>query len=391
MPDTPTLCPPAARTGRRRRLWELPAAAHDLLLALSFDTETLRQETARAIGRLHKARCTVGGADVDVLYSIVNDLGRRNAVSEAFQRRLEAAHAATVRRWATLREAAALRQAWSEALQGQALAPSLWALLTHPGSPDLEAGALLDARAWVFRHARSALAARAATQAQSACTTALAAEVASLRKRLAAQQTTSQALLDDARQDAARLRGEVQRWRAACESHPPAAASGRPAPVATAPGLGVPPRPAASTVAVAQVVPAAAPAPQACVSPPPTPGNAPPAATEPAPAAVHGKQVLCVGGMQHAVARYRSHVERLGGRFEHHDGGVEEGLQRLDGRLARADLVVCQAGCVNHEAYRRIKRYCARAGKPCLFLDRPSLARFERALGAAGPHEAARA
>jgi hypothetical protein len=108
-------------------------------------------------------------------------------------------------------------------------------------------------------------------------------------------------------------------------------------------------------------------------------------------ASVSGKQVLCVGGIQHAVARYRSHVERLGGRFEHHDGGIEEGLQRLDGRLERADLVVCQAGCLNHEAYRRVKRHCARTGKPCLFLDRPSLARFERALGPVGPHEPARA
>jgi hypothetical protein len=98
------------------------------------------------------------------------------------------------------------------------------------------------------------------------------------------------------------------------------------------------------------------------------------------PAALQGRQVLCVGGVRHAVARYRSRVERLGARFEHHDGGVEDGLTGLDGRLQRADLVICQAACINHEAYHRIKRHCERTGTPCLYLDRPSLARLDRAL-----------
>jgi len=99
-----------------------------------------------------------------------------------------------------------------------------------------------------------------------------------------------------------------------------------------------------------------------------------------APPAVDGRRVLCVGGIRRAVARYRSAVERLGGGFEHHDGSVEDGVACLEGCLQRADLVICQAGCINHEAYQRIKRHCARTGKPCLYLERPSLARFDRAL-----------
>jgi hypothetical protein len=97
---------------------------------------------------------------------------------------------------------------------------------------------------------------------------------------------------------------------------------------------------------------------------------------------VDGRRVLCVGGIRHAVARYRSRVERLGARFEHHDGGVEDGIGGLDGRLQRADVVICQAACINHEAYHRIKRHCERTGKPCLYLERPSLAQFDRALAA---------
>jgi hypothetical protein len=90
--------------------------------------------------------------------------------------------------------------------------------------------------------------------------------------------------------------------------------------------------------------------------------------------------VLCVGGIRHAVARYRQCIESLGGRFEHHDGGIEDNPHALQGGLGRADLVICQAGCINHAAYHRIKQHCQRSGKPCLYLERASLARFEQAL-----------
>ena len=40
----------------------------------------------------------------------------------------------------------------------------------------------------------------------------------------------------------------------------------------------------------------------------------------------------------------------------------------MDGYLAAADLVICQAGCVSHNAYWRVKELCKRTGKPCLYL-----------------------
>ena len=90
--------------------------------------------------------------------------------------------------------------------------------------------------------------------------------------------------------------------------------------------------------------------------------------------------MLCVGGIQHAVSRYRGRIEQLGGKFDHHDSGIEDNVHALDGRLARAEVVICQAACINHEAYQRVKRHCDRTGKPCLYLERPSLSRLERAL-----------
>ena len=55
----------------------------------------------------------------------------------------------------------------------------------------------------------------------------------------------------------------------------------------------------------------------------------------------------------------------------------------VDAQLAAADLVVCQSGCVNHNAYRRVKEHCKRSRKPCVYLDKPGAGSFARALRAA--------
>jgi len=86
------------------------------------------------------------------------------------------------------------------------------------------------------------------------------------------------------------------------------------------------------------------------------------------PAALDGKCVLCVGGRTGAIDAYRQLIETRGGRFMHHDGGLEENLQRIDAALAAADLVICQAGCISHNAYWRVKEQCKRSGKRCIYM-----------------------
>jgi hypothetical protein len=81
------------------------------------------------------------------------------------------------------------------------------------------------------------------------------------------------------------------------------------------------------------------------------------------------------------VPVYRHLVERTGGRFLHHDGGEEDSPAKLDSTLAAADLVICQTGCISHDAYWRVKDHCKRTGKRCVFVDTPSRAGLERALG----------
>ena len=108
-------------------------------------------------------------------------------------------------------------------------------------------------------------------------------------------------------------------------------------------------------------------------------GNQPPARAL-VPVRLHQKMVLCVGGRSGNIANYREVVERVGGRFAHHDGGVEDNASVLDASLAAADLVICQTGCISHNAYWRVKDFCKRTGKQCVYVENSSTSTLERKL-----------
>ena len=55
-------------------------------------------------------------------------------------------------------------------------------------------------------------------------------------------------------------------------------------------------------------------------------------------------------------------------------------VENLDAVLAAADLVICQTGCISHNAYWRVKDFCKRMGKQCVFVDNPSATSFSRSL-----------
>jgi hypothetical protein len=108
--------------------------------------------------------------------------------------------------------------------------------------------------------------------------------------------------------------------------------------------------------------------------------SADPGEHDPETPALTDRAILCVGGRPASLSLYRLVVERTGGRFLHHDGGDEESVGRLEATLAAADLVICQTGCVSHNAYWRVKDHCKRTGKRCVFVDTPSRSALERAL-----------
>ncbi|MBI3711682.1 MAG: DUF2325 domain-containing protein, partial [Burkholderiales bacterium] len=99
------------------------------------------------------------------------------------------------------------------------------------------------------------------------------------------------------------------------------------------------------------------------------------------------RNVLCVGGRSGNVSSYRDLIERVGGRFIHHDGGMEDNSSLLESSLAAADLVICQTGCISHSAYWRVKEFCKRTGKRCVFVENPSVSSLARGLQQASEEE----
>ncbi|WP_414654799.1 DUF2325 domain-containing protein [Janthinobacterium sp.] len=73
-------------------------------------------------------------------------------------------------------------------------------------------------------------------------------------------------------------------------------------------------------------------------------------------------------------------IEQAGGRFLHHAGGDDgaDDAAALEAGLVAADLVICQTGCVSHDAYWRVHDHCRRTGKQCVLVDQPQAMHFVR-------------
>ena len=98
---------------------------------------------------------------------------------------------------------------------------------------------------------------------------------------------------------------------------------------------------------------------------------------------VHAKAVLCVGqdlGRLQGTNEAQHAIERAGGRFLHHAGTGDDHTagEQLEASLVAADLVICQTGCVSHDAYWRVQDHCRRTGKQCVLVDQPQAMHFVR-------------
>lgn len=56
--------------------------------------------------------------------------------------------------------------------------------------------------------------------------------------------------------------------------------------------------------------------------------------------------------------------------------------------LAAADLVICQTGCLSHDAYWRVQDHCKRTGKACVVVAQPDAVRIVRIHQAGSPEDA---
>ena len=379
---------PQAAGSRRRRLWELPSHAHCPVVGNGLPMASLRRLAGKALGG------TVQGSDHELHCGVVAECGQRNRVTEALQRELDRRYLVPLRQAAACKDTVALGAWWVQQSQGAGLPGALWATLTHARCDHLLEQAVL-AEAHMRQHQMGfadrcdlarldqltddneqlrrevrALQQRLGTlqAAWAAAREAQQAEVVCVRGRLLAREALigqlneeKQAWLSAAPELQTRLylsqqlRQQGERLLAVQRQLTQAQAS------------------ALRWQALAQAAADAQTTVEATAE-----GAVPPAMAEALPV-LGERAVLCVGGRQAAVPIYRQLVEACGGRFLHHDGGVEDKVQRLDHSLAAADLVICQTGCVSHNAYWRVKAHCKRIGKPCVFVERPSAAHIKRA------------
>ncbi len=104
---------------------------------------------------------------------------------------------------------------------------------------------------------------------------------------------------------------------------------------------------------------------------------------------LRGATVLYLGGRAHQTPQLKSLVERAGGRFLHHDGGLEHNAALIPGLVSRADFAVFPVDCVSHDAVAALKRACRQLDKRYVPLRTASLACLLAALAAEQPSPAA--
>lgn len=94
-----------------------------------------------------------------------------------------------------------------------------------------------------------------------------------------------------------------------------------------------------------------------------------------------GRRILYVGG-RNRTPHVRRLIEERNGRFEYHDGGMEESMDRLGTLLKRADAVLFPVNFVSHSALNKVKSLCRSMDKPYFPLRHSGLDSVVTALSA---------
>jgi hypothetical protein len=330
--------------------------------------------------------------DYEVHVGAVSECGQRNRIAEAVQKELERRYAAVVQRFRGARDAAALEALWLAAVASGDVPGPFWAGLSHPHCT-LELQERMCRDLHMIQHQ-----AGAATRADMGRLQALEQANAALERELARLQLRSAAWQAERHAEQEQHGATLMQLRAQLVGRDSVIASQRhqlEALHATIPGLASRERLArqlAQTEQRIHALRADAAAQRSALERQLADARSALAAVASAPATqaaaaqritLHGllaERVLCVGGRTGNVAGYRAVIEEAGAEFLHHDGGLEDNVARLESSMAAADLVICQTACISHSAYWRVKDFCKRHQKRCIFVDNPSVTTLQRAL-----------
>lgn len=388
----------------RRKLWDLARNLHCPVIGTCLDVDELRR-----LARKARARFDAPLSEYDIHVCFVSNAEDKNPLSVATHKALDRKFASHLRSFAPARSMPELAALWDEACASGEVPGALWATLTHPAcdedlrtrvyqevhmlSHQIGAGQRADLQALTSTRAElehlkrdfDALHARTRTQLQERDRRIMELENAlreseTERRRGEGQRQTLQAMVDDLQASTAhqtvlearratahatarllRVEQDRDRLRQAWETKVNARTN-----AVAGDGDRDPHGPAMEHCSAETL--------HGCEG-----------CTEEACALsrdLGGRRILCVGGRIKLVEQYRAVVTGLNGRFEHHDGGLEERRQRLEALLSSADAVVCATDCVSHDAYHRLKRFCKAHRKPHVFLQSSGLTSFTRAVEA---------
>lgn len=376
---------------KRRRLWELSDHAHCPVLGVCMPMPAIRRLISRYTSQLAKSD------DYDLHCLAVSESKRRSLLAESIQKELDQQHAPAIRKAARLKTSEVLLQWWQDAVTGPDLAQALWVTLTHPRcGADLEH--LVLGHVHMLQHQVGM-----ACRVDQAHFDQLLKENAVLSRHLAGAQERCTRMGFDAATRVEAKDAELIRMRADLLSKDTHLAQMREqlhTLQSTLPDL--PARLALSKdkhhlteqnqqmrrqlqqaeqeiLRLKDKLGKTTPWPPQDHASDPATESLPPAASQTS-STLSNLAVLCVGGRPAIVPIYRQVIEHTGGRFLYHDGGEEDNAAQLDATLAAADLVICQTGCVSHNAYWRVKDHCKRTGKRCVFVETPSRTALTRAL-----------
>jgi phage shock protein A len=381
---------------RRKRLWELDSHAYCPVVGVCLPLARLRKLAEKL-----KGVNTLSLSEYELHCLVVSACKQRTAIAESTQRELDERYALVLRQAQAHKSGESLALWWQESRTRDDWAGALWATLTHPRCDALLEQQVLG-EVHMLQHQVGM-----ATRADVRQLDALQQENAILARELAAAQSRSQqqtkqftTRLEALQSEAMRSRAELVQTQTSAEQLRGDLERVHLQAPDLAPRINLAQRvqeleealraarrqlqnaqleidrQSRQTVALQERWDRTkTEAPELAAE-----SSAPPAAC-----LVSGQSVLCVGGRTASLPAYRAVVEHTGARFLHHDGGQEDSSSMLDATLAAADLVICQSGCISHNAYWRVKDHCKRTGKRCIFIETPSRSALERALSGLMP------
>ncbi|MBC3937086.1 DUF2325 domain-containing protein [Undibacterium sp. CY7W] len=373
----------SATGSRRRRIWDLPHECHCPVVGVCIPLTNLRRLINKALNGQNLAD------DYEIHVGAVAECGRRNKVSELIQQELDQRYNRTIQQFRLAKTQDAVVRLWIDAIHIGDVAGAFWAALTHPRcDTTLQEGLCRDMH--MLQHQ-----AGASVRADLSRFNALIEENALLTRELGRVQERSTRLMTEKSNEIERLNTQLTQIRAELigkDSSIAFLSADITALKTSIPDLDTRKRllykldqmterqtELETSLREAQVQLA-----EFTKSKDSEHKNTellePVIQVIPITLYLQQKNVLCVGGRSGNVSNYRDLIERVGGRFAHHDGGVEDNQNLLDANLAAADLVICQTGCISHNAYWRVKDFCKRTGKRCVFVENPSTTSLARGL-----------